>query len=88
MVSVTALLALANWLELRKKAIQEEAACLTAKMERKQTGVKKRRKSAPFIRSTVGEDNHKHSARGSAGVQSDVDPKFAKDSVRNRRGAK
>jgi hypothetical protein len=88
MVSVTALLALANWLELRKKAMQEEAACLTTKMERKQTGVKKRGKSATFVRSTVGEDNYKHSARSPAGVQSDVDSKFAKDSSRNRRGAK
>lgn len=88
MVSVSALLALANWLEIRKKAVQKEDICLTANMKHKQAGVKKRGKSATSFKSTLGGDNKSRSARNFTGVQPNSGSELARTSNQHRRGAK
>jgi len=88
MVSVSALLALANWLEVRKKSIQEEGICLTARTEHRQAGVKKRGRSTTSSRATLGGDSGKHTTRHFTGIQSNSSAKLARTPSQHKRGAK
>ena len=69
MVSVSALIALADWLEMKKKSTQEEAVCLMENQIERQAAVKKRRKSRNTYSESMDRSRAKNSGRSTSSVQ-------------------